>query len=125
MLDRLFSSLHTNRYLEDKIRSAILDEETIADTASSELADIRRKMRLAASKGRQILQRIISSPSYAQGPAGSPSSPSGTAGLVPVKAECKGVIRGLGPRHLPPVPRCLWSPWAVQANNELKGAGGP
>ena len=66
VLDRLFSSLHTNRYLEDKIRSAILDEETIADTASSELADIRRKMRLAATKGRQILQRIISSPSYAK-----------------------------------------------------------
>ena len=40
-------------------------DETIADTASSELADIRRKMRLAATKGRQILQRIISSPSYA------------------------------------------------------------
>ena len=27
-------------------------------------ADIRRKMRIAASKGRQILQKIISSPSY-------------------------------------------------------------
>ena len=60
VLDRLFTSLHTNKYLEEQIRSAILDEETIADTASSELADIRRKMRLAASKGRQILQRIIS-----------------------------------------------------------------
>ena len=66
VLDRLFTSLHTNKYLEEQIRSAILDEETIADTASSELADIRRKMRLAASKGRQILQRIISSPSYAK-----------------------------------------------------------
>ena len=51
MLDRLFTSLHTNKYLEEQIRSAILDEETIADTASSELADIRRKMRLAASRG--------------------------------------------------------------------------
>ena len=45
VLDRLFTSLHTNKYLEEQIRSAILDEETIADTASSELADIRRKMR--------------------------------------------------------------------------------
>ena len=33
-IDRLFSALHVNRYLEDRIRSAILDEETIADTAS-------------------------------------------------------------------------------------------
>lgn len=65
-IDRLFSALHVNRYLEDKIRGAILDEETIADTASPELADVRRNMRAAASKGRQILQRIISSPSYAR-----------------------------------------------------------
>ena len=72
VLDRLFASLHTNKYLEEHIRSAILDEETIADTASNELADIRRKMRLAASKGRQILQRIISSPSYAKVPCRRP-----------------------------------------------------
>ena len=31
VLDRLFTSLHTNKYLEEQIRSAILDEETIAD----------------------------------------------------------------------------------------------
>ena len=45
VLDHYFSALHTNKYLEDRIRGAILDEETIADTASPELADIRRKMR--------------------------------------------------------------------------------
>lgn len=28
VLDRLFTSLHTNKYLEEQIRSAILDEET-------------------------------------------------------------------------------------------------
>ena len=65
-IDRFFSALHTNKYLEDRIHGAILDEETIADTASAELTDIRRKMRIAASKGRQILQKIISSPSYAK-----------------------------------------------------------
>ena len=65
-IDRFFSALHTNKYLEDRIHGAILDEETIADTASAELLDIRRKMRIAASKGRQILQKIISSPSYAK-----------------------------------------------------------
>ena len=59
VLDHLFSALHTNKFLEEKIHGAILDEETIADTASPELADIRRKMRLASSKGRQILQRIL------------------------------------------------------------------
>ena len=95
VLDRLFSSLHTNRYLEDKIRSAILDEETIADTASSELADIRRKMRLAATKGRQILQRIISSPSYAKVLQEALITQRDGRFVVPVKAEHKGDLPGL------------------------------
>ena len=94
VLDRLFSSLHTNRYLEDKIRSAILDEETIADTASSELADIRRKMRLAATKGRQILQRIISSPPMPRS-CRKPSSPSGTAGSGAGEGRVQGQSAGL------------------------------
>ena len=95
VLDRPFSSLHTNRYLEDKIRSAILDEETIADTASSELADIRRKMRLAATKGRQILQRIISSPSYAKVLQEALITQRDGRFVVPVKAEHKGDLPGL------------------------------
>ena len=95
VLDRLFTSLHTNKYLEEQIRSAILDEETIADTASSELADIRRKMRLAASKGRQILQRIISSPSYAKVLQEALITQRDGRFVVPVKAECKGSMPGL------------------------------
>ena len=49
-IDHLFHSLHGNRFLEEKIKSAILDEDTIADTASPELADIRRHMRQAQAK---------------------------------------------------------------------------
>ena len=40
---------------------SILSEEEIADAASTELADIRRRKRATASKVRDILQRIISS----------------------------------------------------------------
>ena len=64
VIDKLFLSLHPNRFLEEKITTAILDENEIADAASPELAEIRRHKRAAAAKGRQILQRIISSPSY-------------------------------------------------------------
>ncbi|MBO4913808.1 MAG: endonuclease MutS2, partial [Oscillospiraceae bacterium] len=63
-LDRLFHSLHGNRYLEEKINTSIIGEGEIADGASTELADIRRHKRAAAVKGRQILQKIISSSSY-------------------------------------------------------------
>ena len=64
-IDHLFLSLHGNRFLEEKIKRCIPDEDTIADAASPELADIRRHMRAAQAKSRQILQKIISSPSFA------------------------------------------------------------
>ena len=41
-IDHLFLSLHGNRFLEEKIKRAIPDEDTIADAATTELADIRR-----------------------------------------------------------------------------------
>ena len=121
VLDRLFTSLHTNKYLEEQIRSAILDEETIADTASSELADIRRKMRLAASKGRQILQRIISSPSYAKVLQEALITQRDGRFVVPVKAECKGSMPGLVHDVSSAGATLFVEPMGVvQANNELK-----
>ena len=121
VLDRLFTSLHTNKYLEEQIRSAILDEETIADTASSELADIRRKMRLAASKGRQVLQRIISSPSYAKVLQEALITQRDGRFVVPVKAECKGSMPGLVHDVSSSGATLFVEPMGVvQANNELK-----
>ena len=121
VLDRLFTSLHTNKYLEEQIRSAILDEETIADTASSELADIRRKMRLAASKGRRILQRIISSPSYAKVLQEALITQRDGRFVVPVKAECKGSMPGLVHDVSSSGATLFVEPMGVvQANNELK-----
>ena len=120
-IDRLFSALHVNRYLEDKIRNAILDEETIADTASPELADIRRSMRAAASKGRQILQRIISSPSYAKVLQEALITQRDGRFVVPVKAECKGSLPGLVHDVSSSGATLFVEPMGVvQANNELK-----
>ena len=121
VLDHLFSALHTNKFLEDKIRGAILDEETIADSASPELADIRRKMRLAASKGRQILQRIISSPSYAKVLQEALITQRDGRFVVPMKAECKGSIPGLVHDISSSGATLFVEPMGVvQANNELK-----
>ena len=121
VLDHLFSALHTNKYLEDKIRGAILDEETIADTASGELADIRRKMRQASSKGRQILQRIISSPSYAKVLQEALITQRDGRFVVPVKAEYKGSLPGLVHDISSSGATLFIEPMGVvQANNELK-----
>ena len=120
-IDRFFSALHTNKYLEDRIHGAILDEETIADTASAELTDIRRKMRIAASKGRQILQKIISSPSYAKVLQEALITQRDGRFVVPVKAEYKGSIPGLVHDISSSGATLFVEPMGVvQANNELK-----
>ena len=120
-IDRFFSALHTNKYLEDRIHGAILDEETIADTASAELTDIRRKMRIAASKGRQILQKIISSPSYAKVLQEAIITQRDGRFVVPVKAECKGSLPGLVHDISSSGATLFVEPMGVvQANNELK-----
>ena len=120
-IDRFFSALHTNKYLEDRIHGTILDEETIADTASAELLDIRRKMRIAASKGRQILQKIISSPSYAKVLQEALITQRDGRFVVPVKAECKGSLPGLVHDISSSGATLFVEPMGVvQANNELK-----
>ena len=120
-IDRLFSAIHTNRYLEDKIHSAILDEESIADSASAELSDIRRKMRIAATKGRQILQKIISSPSYAKVLQEALITQRDGRFVVPVKAEYKSSLPGLVHDISSSGATLFIEPMGVvQANNELK-----
>ena len=88
-IDHLFLSLHGNHFLEEKIKRCIPDEDTIADAASPELADIRRHMRLAQAKSRQILQKIISSPSYAKVLQETIITQRDGRFVVPVKAEQK------------------------------------
>jgi len=119
-IDRLFQSLHGNRFLEDRIKSAILDENTIADTASPELGDIRRHMRAAQAKSRQILQRIISSPGYAKILQESIITQRDGRFVVPVKSEHKGDLPGLVHDISSSGATLFVEPMGVvQANNEL------
>ena len=94
-IDHLFLSLHGNRSLEERLRRAIPDEDTIADAASAELADIRRHMRAAQAKSRQILQKIISSPTYGKILQETIITQRDGRFVVPVKAEHKGDLPGL------------------------------
>ena len=96
VLDVYFQELSPNRYLEEKITNSILSEEEIADAASSELADIRRHMRIQSAKVTDSLQKIISSPSFCQVSAATRSSRMrGDRYVVPVKSEYKSEIPGL------------------------------
>ena len=95
VLDSLFNALTPNKYLEDRIFGAILSEEEIADTASSELADIRRHMRIQAGKIRDSLQKVISSPAYSKFLREPIITIRQGRYVVPVKAECKNDVPGL------------------------------
>ncbi len=95
VLDELFRCLTANKYLEDKIFGAILSEEEIADTASHELADIRRHKRIQSGKIRDSLQKIISSPSYSKYLREPIITIRDGRYVVPVKSECRNDVPGL------------------------------
>ena len=119
-IDHLFLSLHGNRFLEEKIKRCIVDEDTIADAASTELADIRRHMRAAQAKSRQILQKIISSPSYGKILQETIITQRDGRFVVPVKAEHKGDLPGLVHDISSSGATLFVEPiGVVQANNEL------
>ena len=120
-LDAYFWALTPNKYLEDRIFGAILSEEEIADNASPALSDIRRHMRIAGSRVRESLQKIISSPSYSKYLREPIITMRGDRYVVPVRSEYKNAIPGMvhdvsssgGTFFIEPMQ-------AVQANNELR-----
>lgn len=120
-IDHLFAALHANRFLEEKITGSIVGEDEIADSASSELANIRRKIRAASARVRDCLQKIISSPSYAKVLQEPIITMRSDRFVVPVKAECKGAIPGLVHDISASGATLFIEPMAaVKANNELR-----
>lgn len=119
-IDHLFASLTPNRYLEEKITGSIVGEDEIADSASSELADIRRHIRSTASKVRDILNKLISS-NQAKYLQESIITQRNDRYVVPVKSEHKNDVPGLvhdvsssgGTFFIEPM-------GVVKANNELR-----
>ena len=119
-IDHLFASLTANRFLEEKITGSIVGEDEIADSASPELASIRRHIRATSSKVRDILQKLISSNQsrYLQESIITMRS---DRYVVPVKSEHKNEIPGLvhdvsssgGTFFIEPM-------GVVKANNELR-----
>ena len=94
-IDFLFSSLQANKYLEEKITGSIVGEEEIADSASGELATIRRQIRAASARVRDTLQKIISSPSYSKALQEAIITQRSERYVVPVKAEYRSAVPGL------------------------------
>lgn len=60
-LDKYFNQLYTNKSIEDKIFSSIIDENTIDDSASQNLRTIRRTIRKIELEIRNKLNSILQS----------------------------------------------------------------
>lgn len=94
-IDYLFNALYSNKNLYTKITTAIISEEEISDSASPELANIRRHIRLAGEKIRQTLNKIITSQTYSKALQEPIITIRNGRYVVPVKAEQKNVIAGM------------------------------
>ena len=120
-IDYLFHALHANKFLEEKIFTSIIGEDEIADSASSELANIRRQMRAAAARARDALQKILSSPSYAKALQEPIVTMRSDRYVLPVKADHKGAVPGLVHDISASGMTLFIEPMgAVKANNELR-----
>lgn len=120
-IDLYFSSLRPNQYLENKISSAILSEEEIADNASPTLADIRRKMKQQAARIREKLDGIIRSQTYQKCLQDAIVTQRNGRFVVPVKAEFRSQIAGLVHDTSSSGATVFVEPMAVvEANNEIR-----
>ena len=120
-LDWRFEAIMPNKYLEERINNAILSEEEMADSASPQLAAIRRKIRSASSRAREQLEKMVRSQTtqkYLQDPI---ITMRDGRFVVPVKAECRGDVPGLVHDTSSSGATVFVEPMAVvEANNEVR-----
>ena len=94
-LDGYFRVLYTNPNLSDRITACIIGADEISDGASRELSEIRRKMRIAASKAREVLEKIIHSSTYQKYLQEAIITQRDGRYVVPVKQEFRSQVAGL------------------------------
>ncbi len=120
VLDEVFERLLPDKKLEDRIRTAIISEETMADDASPALYNIRRKMRQTTAKVRDILSKYTTG-AYSKSLQENIVTIRNGRFVVPVKAECKNDIKGLVHDASATGATLFIEPLAVvEANNEIR-----
>lgn len=95
VLDRYFDCLEKNNQVEEKISTSIISETEMADGASPELSNIRRKIARAGDKIKDLLNSMIHSPHYQKFLQDPIVTLRNDRYVVPVKAEHKGDVHGI------------------------------
>ena len=90
----LFDLLYTNKSIEDKIFSIILDENTIADNASSKLNSIRRESKKLEQEVRDKLNSFIHSSTYSKYIMEPIITIRENRYVIPIKEEYKSQVKG-------------------------------
>lgn len=120
-LDYLFDCLFDNRSLNDKINASILNEEDLADTASSELASIRRKITQQGLKIRETLDKMIKSSDTQTYLQDNIVTIRDGRYVLPIKSEHKNSVPGLVHDTSASGQTYFIEPIAVvEANNEIR-----
>lgn len=120
-LDPLFEVLTPNRELENTIDNAILSEEELADSASAELASLRRKINQAKLRVRERLDQLIKSPTQSKYLQEALVTQRDGRFVVPVKSEYRSEIKGLVHDTSSSGATLFIEPMAVvEANNEIR-----
>lgn len=121
IIQSLATSLYIHREIEDAIYNAIVSEIEIADSASSTLRDIRRKIVQKNQSIRSKLNTIISSATYQKYLQDSIISMRGDRFVVPVKAEYRSVVAGIVHDQSSSGATLFIEPMSiVEMNNELR-----
>ncbi len=120
-LDSLFNALVPNKYLETAIFDAIVAEGEIADRASPELADIRRKIRVQESNVREKLDKLTHSSRFSKFLQENIVTQRNGRYVVPVKNEYRSEVPGLVHDTSSSGATVFVEPMAVvEANNEIR-----
>ena len=120
-LDGLFEVLVPNKELENTIDNAVLSEEELADSASPELADLRRKINQAKLRVRERLDHLIKSPTQSKFLQDALVTMRDGRFVVPVKSEYRSEIKGLVHDTSASGATIFIEPMAVvEANNEIR-----
>lgn len=120
-LDDHFIRLVPQKHLEDEINKAIISPEALADTASDELYNIRRKMRSAENRVRENLQKYVTGGTYSKYLQDQIITMRDGRYVIPVKLEYRNEIKGLVHDTSASGSTLFIEPMSVvEANNELR-----
>ena len=94
ILGEYFSNLYTNKGIEDKILSIIIDENTIADNASPKLSGIRKHIKKLEQEIRDKLNGFIHSSTYSKYIMEPIITIRNNRFVIPIREECKNSVKG-------------------------------